>query len=65
MKSGDWALVFWLLIFGVWIGFASGATLAENSTSQRWQREAIEHNAASYVCDPKTGETVFRWKDGE
>jgi len=27
------------------------------------QHIAVKHNAASYVCNPQTGETVFKWKD--
>ena len=29
------------------------------------EREAVGDCLASYACDPNTGETVFRWKDGK
>ena len=27
------------------------------------RQEAVDHNAASWVVDQKTGETTFKWKD--
>lgn len=28
-----------------------------------WHRQGIEHNAAEWVLDPKTGATEWRWKE--
>lgn len=30
-----------------------------------FQKAAIGHGAASWVCDPMTGETVFKWNKPE
>lgn len=32
-------------------------------TTKAYQQQAIDHNAASWVVDQKTGQTTFKWKD--
>lgn len=65
IKGPDWLLVAAVvaLIFGSGVIF--GGCQSELATTRYMRREAIEHNAAEYVCDPKTGETVFRWKENK
>lgn len=46
-------------IFALWVilmlGNWSGCSQA--------RKQAIQHNAAYYICDPKTGKTTFKWND--
>lgn len=32
-------------------------------SDREWQTEAVEHGAAEWVLDPKTGATTWKWKD--
>jgi len=59
MEGGGVVLIlsFFFIVSGLsaWAGWKDCAT--------HWRNEAIKHRAASYVCNPQTGETVFKWKD--
>lgn len=34
-------------------------------SAEHWQQQIIDHGAAEWYADPKTGERELRWKCGE
>ena len=55
----DWRPYFIGILFGILFGDCLGCYVINKDL----KADAIKHNAASYVCNPQTGETVFKWKD--
>ncbi len=53
----EWVLICVLCLFPLMLGGIIGAGL----TKGYWQCEAIEHNAAEWRIDSKTGATSFHW----
>ena len=63
VEGTDWCALAAFVLLVAAISFLAGdhhGTVVEHDANKQ---EAIEHGAASYVCDPKTGETTFRWKE--
>lgn len=38
------------------------ATPSASETQEKWQKAAVDHGAAEYVMDPKTGKVTWQWK---
>lgn len=45
------------------VGALLGVGQGTIDATRRMRQQAIEHGAALYVCDPRTGEAMFKWKD--
>lgn len=41
------------------------ALIGTAETTRTMQREAVAHGCAEWVIDPATGESAWRWKEGE
>lgn len=61
----DWMLAALGVIGSFLVGAILGIGMGRLNATLRLRQEAIEHGAASYVCDPTTGETTFQWKEGK
>lgn len=54
-----------VFLVGISVGFLAGVVVQHNLTLIECRAKAIEHGAAKYVCDDKTGAVEFRWKEGK
>ncbi len=57
--AADWAICL-LLLFA---GMVCGILVSQSYIIQRWQQEAVKHDAAVWHCDQTTGAVTFIWKD--
>lgn len=54
---------FGAILIAVGLGIVGRVVITK--VENAFRRNAIEHNAADYVCDPATGATEFRWKENK
>lgn len=54
---------FWLGVFVTTVAWVIALAICWNVQTVIFQREAVEHGAASFIItNPSTGKTEFQWK---
>lgn len=51
------------IALGILIGFVAGFIFSRWLTTINFEKEAIKHNAATYIQDDMSDNTKFKWKD--
>jgi hypothetical protein len=59
VSDGEDVLI--LFIVGICLGALIGGGVVGCERTLHWRGQAVEHNAAEWRVDAKTGETTFTW----